>query len=148
MKKIRVSIYNVTPGMVSASDIYSPNGQLLVPKGMAFTSELLERLGAYAIPFINIYEDENEENPPLPADSSYCDRIKNSKEFQVFQDEFSHSLVSVNQNLQHVVASSDDIDVDALLHDTTRLLTNSNTTIGVLDLVNNPAQIKRFGRSL
>ena len=35
------------------------------------------------------------------------------------------------------MASSDDIDVDALLHDTTRLLTNSNTTIGVLDLVNN-----------
>lgn len=137
MKKIRVSIYNVTPGMVAASDIYSPNGQLLVPKDMVFTSELLERLGAYAIPFISIYADENEENPPLPADSSYSDRIKNSKEFQVFQDEFSHSLVSVNQNLQHVVASSDDIDVDALLHDTTRLLTNSNTTIGVLDLVNN-----------
>ncbi|MDD5948584.1 MAG: hypothetical protein PUC39_02460, partial [Lachnospiraceae bacterium] len=139
MKKIRVSIYNIKPGMRAAGDVYSSTGQLLVPNGATFTDETLERLNLYSIPFVTIYADEDnaESEQVLPANASYAERIKNSTEFQHFQSEFTNSLSDVNQSLQHIVTSSEDIDVDALLEQTTHLLTHGSTTIGILDMVNN-----------
>lgn len=139
MKKIRVSIYNIKPGMRAAGDVYSSTGQLLVPNGATFTDETLERLNLYSIPFVTIYADEDnaESEQVLPANASYAERIKNSTEFQHFQSEFTNSLGEVNQSLQHIVTSSEDIDVDALLEQTTHLLTHGSTTIGILDMVNN-----------
>lgn len=137
MKKVRINTSNIKAGMVAANDVVSDSGQLLVPKDAEFTDEILEGLSAYPIPFVSIYEKEIMQDKPVPNDASYRERIQNSKEFQIFQEEFSHSLESVNQNLQHVVTNSEDINTDALLEQTTQLLTHNATTIGVLDLVNN-----------
>ncbi len=135
-RKIRVSIYNIKTGMETAADVYSAGGQLLVPADTKFTEETLQKLNSYSIPFVTIYTDDGT-TEPAPADASYADRIKNSREFQEFQEEFSSSLEDVNESLQHIVTSSEDINVDNLLEQTTHLLTHNSTTIGVLDLVNN-----------
>lgn len=144
MKKIRINTANIQVGMVAASDVFSDSGQLLIPKDAEFTEEILEGLSVHTIPYVNVYDKENEEaekeavpDEPVPNDASYRERIQNSKEFQVFQEEFNHSLESVNQNLEHIVTNSEDIDTDTLLQQTTQLLTHNATTIGVLDLVNN-----------
>ena len=80
MKKIRVSIYNIKPGMRAAGDVFSTSGQLLVSNGATFTDETLERLNLYSIPFVTIYDDEESEQVSSP-DASYAERIKNSIEF-------------------------------------------------------------------
>lgn len=137
MKKIRISIYNVTSGMIAAGDVYSDNGQLLVPNGATFTEENLTRMNSYSIPFVTVYADDDSDLQEFPIDASYNERIKNSKEFQEFQEEFNTSLGDVNQSLQHIVTTSDEIDVDNLLEQTTHLLTHGSTTIGILDMINN-----------
>lgn len=137
MKKVRINTSNIKIGMVAANDVVSDSGQLLVPKDTEFTEELLDGLSAYPIPFVYIYEKEIMQDKPVSTEASYRERIQNSREFQIFQEEFSHSLEDVNQSLQHIVTNSDDIDTDALLKQTTQLLTHNATTIGVLDLVNN-----------
>lgn len=134
MKKIRISIYNAKSGMKLATDIFSVAGQMLMPADTELTDETIERLYAYSIPFITIYEESDEEVTPAP--SSYTDRITNSPEFKQFQSDFNTSLGDVNQSLQHVVTSSDNIDVDDLLEQTSQLLTNTSNTIGVLDMIN------------
>lgn len=138
MEKIRVSIYNVKEGMIAAGDVYSANGQLLIPKDAAFTADLLEKMNSYSIPFVTVYKQEEEvEAPVLPADASYTERIRNSQEFKTFQAGFEQSLGEVNQSLQHIVTSNESIDVDTLLDQTTHLLAHGTTTIGILDMINN-----------
>lgn len=137
MKKVRINTSNIKIGMVAANDVVSDSGQLLVPKDVEFTEEILDGLSAYPIPFVYIYEKEIMQDKPVSTEASYRERIQNSREFQVFQEEFSHSLEDVNQSLQHIVTNSDDINTDTLLKQTTQLLTHNATTIGVLDLVNN-----------
>lgn len=138
MKTIRISIYSVKPGMVAAADVYSSNNQLLVPKGSTFTKETLDKLNTYSVPFVSILSNESDdETVSIPSSPSYSERIQSSPEFQRFQSEFTNSLEDVNRSLQHIVTQSDDINVDELLDETTSLLTHGNTTIGVLDLLNN-----------
>jgi HD-GYP domain-containing protein (c-di-GMP phosphodiesterase class II) len=137
MKKVRISVYNVKPGMIAASDVYSANGQLLVPEDAVFSDESLAKMNAYSIPFVTIYLDEDSEEDIPPVDASYSERVRSSKDFAVFQQEFNNSLGDVNQSLQHIVTTSDDIDVDGLLQSTTAILSHNTTSIGVLDMINN-----------
>ena len=135
MKKIRISVYNTKPGMTIAGDIYSTSGQLLVPSDSVLTEEILDRLYSYSIPFITVYEANAEET--VATEDTYSERIKSSPEFKQFQEEFNSALGDVNQSLEHIVTTTNTIDVDKLLDQTTHLLTHSTTTIGVLDMVNN-----------
>ncbi len=143
--KIRVSIYNVKPGMTVASDVYSSNGQMLVPNGSTITDDLITLMKNHQITFATVLSEDptgggqkQEEKAQISEDASYRERVRNSAEFKEFQGAFEDSMVKVNASLQHIVSNSDDIDTNDLLDKTTSIFSGStNTSLGILDLVNN-----------
>lgn len=77
MKKVSVS--DLRPGMVTAEDILSMNKNLIVPKGVVLTENIITRLESYSIYYAMINEDVSDEfkKPMLKtadtdlSDSSY-----------------------------------------------------------------------------
>ena len=55
MKRIGTS--NLTPGMVTAEDIYNYNNQLIIPKGLVLDDKTIAKLDYYSILSVRI-EDE------------------------------------------------------------------------------------------
>lgn len=147
MKKIRISIYKLKPGMIAAADVYSSTGQLIVLCDTVFTDELIEKLTTYSTPYVTVYEQEEEKPEEQPQEKpqqnapvssqTYSERIKSTKEFQHFQEEFSDSLNDVNKSLQHIVTNSKEIDIDSLLTQTTKLLSSESDAVNILDLLSN-----------
>ncbi len=141
--KIRVSIYNIKPGMKLAGDVYTSSGQLVIPGETEVTEESLDRMKVHQIMFATVYSEETadqpvEETTKISEDASYRERIRNSEEFKQFQGCFEDSMVKVNSSLQHIMSNSDDINTTELLENTTSIFNNSsNTSLGILDLVNN-----------
>ncbi|MCR4715615.1 MAG: HD-GYP domain-containing protein [Lachnospiraceae bacterium] len=141
--KIRISVYNVKPGMTIAGDVYTSSGQLIIPSGAKVTDDLLNMMKQHSIAFATVLSEGAkdqivEDQPKLSEDASYRERVRNSEEFKQFQGAFEDSMVKVNASLQHIVSNSDDIDTNELLNNTTSIFAGgNNTSLGILDLVNN-----------
>ena len=60
----QINLHELKPGMVTAENIFSLNGHLLVPKGMSLTNNMIAMLYSY-----NIHKLRIEEPVGLSADS-------------------------------------------------------------------------------
>lgn len=83
--------------MVVASDIYSSNDQLIIPKNSTLTDRAITRLKFYSIQEISILLKDKKSEEPEPEfipsmDQSYSQYIKASVEYKKFNESFLSSL--------------------------------------------------------
>lgn len=83
----RILLSDLNNGMITAEDVFSVDGQLIVPKGIALTENLIARLFSFDIFSIKV-EDEALKTTVTDKDLieiSYAEKLKASPDYQAFK---------------------------------------------------------------
>lgn len=139
----RVSISALTPGMVTAEDVFDFNNHLILPRGQILDDRTITKLEFYSIINIRI-EDEAVAVPdeePQKEDTSYSERLKQTPEFQHFQAEFQKETESFKETINDLMENIADIDVDKLVAHTISLLSSEDKHVNVFDMLQNMRQL-------
>lgn len=140
----RVNTSALVPGMVTAEDVYNYNNNLILPKGLILTDKAIMKLEFYSIINLRV-EDEVVKTPELqlPEDTSYSERLKQTPEFQHFQQDF-HKETEVFKDVINAFIEDDgknDLDVDKLVENTIALLSSENKHVNVFDMLHNMREL-------
>ena len=143
----RVKVKELVPGMITAEDVYSYNGQLILPKGLTLTDKVITRLEFYSVLSIRV-EDEvaavEEENLPsmdVSLKPPHSQLIKQSKEFQEFHESFDREIASFKNSINDIVELNSPIDTDSLLQNTKELIkTGASGSYSTMDMLHNMRQ--------
>lgn len=102
MKKVTVN--KLEPGMVTAEQILTKNGQMIVDKGVTLTRPLIMRLSFYCVLEVCIEDPDEPKDPETPHFiPAYSQKVKASKEFQTFQFDHSFVLNSLKSSMEGYV---------------------------------------------
>ncbi len=129
-----LSIRDLIPGMQVGMDIYNMQNQLVVPKGTVLTSNIINRLYDYSIRYVRI--SENETAPESISSPSYGERLKSSRTFQEFKQEFISNVYVIRDEFNDVVTKNTPINVDKLLEKTAATFSKADGT-NVFDMLHN-----------
>ncbi|MBO5293066.1 MAG: HD domain-containing protein [Lachnospiraceae bacterium] len=138
MKQLFLSA--LKPGMITAENIFSLQGRLLIPKGTTLTRSMIGMLESYSVHTVRI----SEEIPPAPANTAaaptYMQRVRNSEEFKHFQQEYDTHIERFETALNDLVEKNTTLDIDWLLHETLSLLYQNGQSLNVMDMLMNVRQ--------
>lgn len=145
MKRVRTS--DLQPGMRTAEDIYSYNNQMILPRDTVLTDKMITRLEFYSVLAIRIAEEgdllENgtlETAPPtvtITPDSPFSQRIKASKEFREFQENYVQTAAHFETELKALADESAQLDVDKLMNTVTGLVGGNMSATNILNMLHN-----------
>ncbi len=131
----RVATKDLIPGMITAENVFTPNGQLILPEDLKLTDRMITRLEFYSIDFVNIKSEVE-----LAVDSTYQtyrDKVAASPEFQQFRETFYENVEYFQNSINLVINRISPIDTYSLLTNTVNVLSDNLTTIGVFDMLHN-----------
>lgn len=137
MKKVLLS--DLKNGMITAEDVYSLDGQLVVPKGIALTENLIARIFSFDIFSIRI-EDEiltSNLDTPAGAEMSYAQKVKHSPEFAEFQKEFKENVEKLEFAFNSLIEKNSEFDPSVILEDTLNMISHRSSPTGIMDLMLN-----------
>ncbi len=142
MKRVETS--QLVPGMITAEDVYTYNGQLILSKGLTLNDKAITRLELYSILTIRIEEStaEIEFELPDPDDSNpdewpFSKIIKNSPQFKEFQKSFDETLDRFRSNLNDIVEKGAPVDLSNMLKDTIALFEKSTGAAQFFNMLHN-----------
>ncbi len=127
---------NLVPGMVTATDVYNYNDQLIIPANTLLTDKLISRMEYYSIQRINI----KEERVRAPKEESYSTKITNSQGFKEFQKTFTENVTTLQEAMQEVLESDAPLNEESLLTQSTSLVNPKATSIEIFDMIHNMRQ--------
>lgn len=145
----RVKVAELTPGMVTAEDVYNYNDQLVLPKGLALTEQSIQRLETFAIMSIRIDDGKAvemapevpEAQPAVPFDETpYSERVKASEEFKEFKAKFEENLGDFKESMNDIIQKGTPINVDSVLKDTLSMIHTGNGRVNIFDMLQNMRQ--------
>lgn len=131
----RILTKDLIPGMITAEDIHTISGQLILPANLKLTDKMIIRLEFYAIDAINVIEENSEEvaEPVL----TYREKVGNSNEFKKFRESFFENVEYFQNSVNLIINRIAPIDTYSLLMNTLDLFSSDLTTIGVFDMLHN-----------
>lgn len=139
----RVSTTELTPGMVTAEDVYTYTNQLIIPRGSILTDKTITKLEFYSIINVRIEDELSREylaNPDMPEDVSYAEKIKRSPEFIEFKARFDQEVPKFKLLLDSTALNKRTLDLDEMLNFTLNLLKSDNGYLSVFDMLHNMRQ--------
>lgn len=145
----RVKVAELTPGMVTAEDVYNYNDQLVLPKGLELTEQSIQRLETFAIMSIRIDDGKAVEmapevpevQPAVPFDETpYSERVKASTEFKEFKAKFEENLGDFKESMNDIIQKGTPINVDSVLKDTLAMIHTGNGRVNIFDMLQNMRQ--------
>lgn len=136
MRKLQLK--DLHPGMITAEDIFAIDGRLIVPSGIVLTDNVILKLDSFDIFSIKV-EDQEITSPAIAdvAELSYNQKVKLSPEFQEFKSEYEENINSLQSALNDLIEKNTDIDTDKLLSQTMGLLSQTGSSITVMDMLLN-----------
>lgn len=142
----KVSVHELTPGMCVGMDIYNTMNQLIIPANTILTQELIQRIQGYSIPYLRIsimdevtedkYPDAVENISDADPSLSYYDRLKSTRSFQKFKDDFLENASVIESSFNDVVTKNMTIDTNTLLEKTQAMVSDSNSC-SIFDMLHN-----------
>lgn len=135
----QISIHGLRLGMVIAEDIHNDNAQLLVPKGATVNERILDKLIYFGIKVIPVYSIEKvhghvvEHTIPL----THSQKIKDSEAFKEFSQTYSKKAETFKYELNDIADRNKEVDVDSMFAGITDILSNSDNTYSIFDMLNN-----------
>ncbi len=138
MRRVRTS--ELTPGMITAEDVYNYNGQMILPKGLTLTDKAITRLEFYSILSVRI-EDKSLEGLDVEEDTrTHSERIRESEEFKKFHESFDENLESFKESINSIVDMNANIDTDVMLTNTLAILSEATSSYHAFDMLHNMRQ--------
>ncbi|MBQ8198667.1 MAG: HD-GYP domain-containing protein [Lachnospiraceae bacterium] len=136
MKKLQVK--DLRPGMVTAEDIYSIDGQLILGKKIILNDKNIEKLDSFGIYSIKVEDkavsvDESMNDAP----PSYSERVRSTPEFLEFKSNFESHVDMLQAGLNQIVEPNSNIDAANLVSQTLTLMDNVGNSVNLMDMLIN-----------
>lgn len=139
MRRVRTS--DLVPGMITAEDVFTYNGQMILPKGLTLTDKAITRLEFYSILSVRIKEVKSDTDEVAPEDTrSHSEQLRSSQEFKRFHEHFEDSLDSFKSSINDIVDLNAPIDTDSMLQNTLEVLSEATSTYHAFDMLHNMRQ--------
>lgn len=139
MRRVRTS--DLVPGMITAEDVFTYNGQMILPKGLTLTDKAITRLEFYSILSVRIKEVSADAGDPVVEDTrSHSEQLRSSQEFKRFHEHFEDSLDSFKSSINDIVDLNAPIDTDSMLQNTLEVLSEATSTYHAFDMLHNMRQ--------
>ena len=152
MKRVRTA--DLKPGMITGEDVYSYNNQMILPRNTALTDKMITRLEFYSVLAIRVAEegDQIEEAPakssepevPLTNDATYSEKIRSSKEFQVFEKQYLKTTEEFEKKLNGIASGEIELDTKSLMNTVTELITPDMSSSSILNMLHNMRKYDDF----
>lgn len=127
---------NLTPGMVTAADVYNYNDQLIIPTNTVLDDILISRLEYYSIQRVNVRDGA----AAVTDEPSYSSKVVSSPQFKEFQKNFTRNVKQLQNSMQELITTDGVLDEVSLLNQADTLVDPGATTIEVFDLIHNMRQ--------
>lgn len=99
---VRLPISEITPGMITAQDIYSRTDQLIINKNTVLGADSIAKLMFYAIGGIWVYSQPK----PVVLEDAYTSVLRSSSDFTQFMDAYDDIVKSVKRALEEISLGS------------------------------------------
>ena len=149
MKQIPVS--ELIPGMVTAENVLTYEHELIIPKGVILTENIILRLESYSIYYVSVIDEIVEElsKPITPlqdiddslADISNKERIRNSEQFQRFCHDFNRCAEHFQGNLMKSLYHNQPFFANEIVAETMQIMRQDESDISVFDMLLNMKNI-------
>ena len=145
----RVAIHELVPGMVTAEDVYTYSGQLILPKGLELTDKSITRLELYTILSVRISDSNETENLPDSTSEEnvseedkwpFSKIIKNSPEFKEFKQNFEKTLVRFESSINDIIKQGAPINLPAMLEETVSVFKSNVGSTQFFNMMHNMRQ--------
>lgn len=134
MEAVRIRANQAVPGMIVATDVYTPSNQLLVPKDTILDDRIITRMRFYGIYGIVVYINKEEEEKP--QEESYIDMLRSTVEFKKFNRTYVETVNKIEESFQGVLdKQKGEINIDGLLEDTNRILGEGRNGAHILEML-------------
>ncbi len=137
MSRYNLFTFELEPGMITAQDVFTPTGQLLVPDNTILNNITINKLKLYNISNVAIREEAPPPAPQPTPDSSYSEKIKSSEEFKKFKELYTDNIDRFHNTINEIVTKNEPINPTTLLKQTASILSTSSTTLHIFDMLHN-----------
>ncbi len=140
---IKLSTFQLVPGMTLAENVYSYNQQLILSQGTILTDNLISRLDLYGILTVSVTDGPitaasiPSEFATLQEDSSYSQRVKSSPHFKKFKKNYDINVEHFRDGMNNIVERNIDFDIKTLLQKSLDMISSHKGSIGILDMLHN-----------
>lgn len=145
----RVLTIKAREGLKVAGDVYTDGGHLVITKGTVLDKSIIEKLKYYSIFDFFVEEDEytsyeqddlermifSDDHSEDEEEDSYYTRIRQSKDFKVFEGIFNESVVRVEESINDMVYRNAPINVNELLSDVKKITHEFKPDVSLFDMV-------------
>lgn len=138
MNKSILFTFELAPGMITARDVYTVTGQLLIPADTILDTNAITRLQLYNIASVSVWENAGEEAASSEDDeSTYFNKIRASEEFKLFESAYSENVDSFKHTINDIVTKNEPINTPVLIERTASLLTLTSSGLALFDMLQN-----------
>lgn len=136
MKTQKISLSQAVPGMVSASELYSKDGLLLIGSDTILTDKIITRLEFYSVTELCIYIITSLEDASRILDyDSYYERLKEQESFKAFQRAYQQAITSVKASFDDIVIQKKNPDRDHLLADISKIICQTSSCMEIFNMM-------------
>ncbi|HHU70486.1 MAG TPA: HD-GYP domain-containing protein [Clostridiales bacterium] len=129
MRAVRILTDEAVAGMVTANDIYTKNNQLIITEGTVLNNKVIDKLRFYKIFGLNIYPEKKIE------EESYIEDLRKTPEFKKFNRTYVETVTKVVGSFNRIISGDHEIDVDALLEETDRVLREGRNGTHIMEML-------------
>jgi putative nucleotidyltransferase with HDIG domain len=133
MEAVRIRTDQAEVGMKVASDIYTSNNQLIIPKNTILDGKMISRLRFYNIYGFLIYRGYPQSDKI--EEVSYIELLRSTPEFKKFNRTYVDTVRNVEDNFQSVLDGNDNFDIDVLLAETDRILSEGRNGAHIMEML-------------
>ncbi|MBR1470526.1 MAG: HD-GYP domain-containing protein [Lachnospiraceae bacterium] len=90
-----------------------------------------------ALTGLNLIPEEPEVTVTQQEEPSHFEKLKASREFQAFKQSFTQNVDGLRSNLNEIVEKNTPINVDHMIGDTMKIISEQGNTFGVFDMLHN-----------
>jgi putative nucleotidyltransferase with HDIG domain len=137
MSKHTLFTFELEPGMITAADVYTPTGQLLVPDKTLLDYSIIHKLQMYNITNVSVMDTLPEVSYDDLDEQTYSEKIKSSEEFIRFKEDYLISISEYKDVINDVVKRNLPIDTGMLLNQTVGIIQPHSTSIQIFDMLHN-----------
>ena len=145
----RILTIKAEEGMRVAGDVYTDNNHLVISRGTVLDKEIIERLKYYSIFDFFIEDDKPVKLSSYNQDDlerlifdeynietgSYYEKIKQSEEFEIFEQMFQESVTNIKDCINEVVTKNAQVKVDELLNSVKKITDDFKPDVSLFDMI-------------
>jgi len=135
MDAVRIRTDQAEVGMTVASDIFSANNQLIIPKGTLLDERIITRLRFYNIYGLVVYTKDDGAKDQIIKEDSYIDALRGTPEFKKFNNTYIQTIGNVESNFNKILSGEAEINVDSLLSETDQILKEGRNGAHILEML-------------